>query len=92
MLLLKRKVSSIFLIIAFLAIFAFGFWLGKIQVVCQICPPQEVDFSLFWETWNELHKNYVNPAALDTQKMIYGAIKGALRYRYLHNKFGFHYS
>jgi len=76
MLLLKRKVSSIFLIIAFLAIFAFGFWLGKIQVVCQICPPQEVDFSLFWETWNELHKNYVNPAALDTQKMIYGAIKG----------------
>lgn len=36
--------------------------------------PDDVDFSVFWEAWNKLNKNYVN--TLDTQKMVYGAIKG----------------
>jgi len=73
---LKKKISSFFLIIIFLLVFAFGFWLGKTQVVCQTCPPQDVDFSLFWQVWKEVHKDYVNPKVLDTQKMIYGAIRG----------------
>ena len=73
---LRKKISSFFLIIVFFAIFAFGFWLGGIQKVCQTCPPREVDFSLFWDAWNELHKDYVKPGDLDTQKMIYGAISG----------------
>ncbi len=36
--------------------------------------PEDVDFSIFWEAWNKLNKNYFN--SFDTQEMVYGAIKG----------------
>lgn len=41
-------------------------------------PPQNVnvDFSLFWQTWNLLNQQYVDKKALDPQKMYYGAIQG----------------
>lgn len=41
-------------------------------------PPKDVniDFSLFWQTWNLLSKEYVDKKALDPQKMYYGAIQG----------------
>lgn len=41
-------------------------------------PPQNVnlDFSLFWQTWDLLSKEYVDKSALDPQKMYYGAIQG----------------
>src|SRR3989344_1299331 len=37
---------------------------------------QNVDFSLFWNVWNELSAKYVDKSELDTQKMVYGAISG----------------
>lgn len=37
---------------------------------------QETDLSLFWLVWAELNKKYVDLDALDSQKMVYGAIKG----------------
>jgi carboxyl-terminal processing protease len=73
---LRKKISLFFLIIAFFAVFAFGFWLGENQKICPICPPKNIDFSLFWEAWKEIHQNYVRPESLDNQTMIYGAIKG----------------
>ncbi len=41
-------------------------------------PPQNVnlDFKLFWQTWDLLNKEYVDKKALDPQKMYYGAIAG----------------
>lgn len=42
-------------------------------------PPQSqsnVDFSLLWEVWNRLERDYVDPSQLDAQKMVYGAIAG----------------
>lgn len=36
----------------------------------------EMDFSLFWETWNKLEEKYVDQKKLSTEKMFYGAIKG----------------
>jgi carboxyl-terminal processing protease len=36
--------------------------------------PNEVDFSLFWDAWNTLDREYY--ADTDYQKMLYGAIKG----------------
>lgn len=41
-------------------------------------PPSNVniDFSLFWQTWNLLNQEYVDKKALDPQKMYYGAIQG----------------
>lgn len=37
---------------------------------------ETVNMQLFWDAWNILSSNYVDPHALVTEKMIYGAIKG----------------
>jgi len=74
-----KKISSFFLIILFLIIFGAGFWLGKTSVVCDVCPPGDVNFSLFWESWNKLRERYVNPEDFDVQEMIYGAISGMVK-------------
>ena len=71
-----RKASTLFFIIAFLIIFGLGIWIGRIQVVCKICPPEEVDFSLFWEAWGEIKEKFVRPEDFNTEEMIYGAISG----------------
>lgn len=41
-------------------------------------PPQSVnvDFKLFWDTWDLVSKNYWNKRAIDQNKMFYGAIQG----------------
>lgn len=75
---LRKKFLVFFLIIAFFVIFSLGIWIGKIQVVCKICPPEKIDFSLFWESWDKLQKNYINPEKLNNQNMIYGAISGLI--------------
>lgn len=36
----------------------------------------KVDFSLFWEVWNRLERDYVDPSKIDAQQMVYGAIAG----------------
>ncbi len=38
--------------------------------------PEEVDFSIFWEAWNKLNKDYASN--LKPQDMVYGAITGLL--------------
>ena len=35
-----------------------------------------VDFKLFWDTWDLLSKNYIDKKALDPNKLFYGAISG----------------
>lgn len=35
-----------------------------------------LDFKLFWDTWNLLSKTYIDKKALDSQKLFYGAISG----------------
>ena len=41
--------------------------------------PKDVDFGLFWESWNLLNDKYVDTSKLDKQKMIYGAISGMVK-------------
>lgn len=38
--------------------------------------PEAVNLGVFWDVWNILTKAYVDPHKLDTQEMIYGAVKG----------------
>jgi len=77
---MKNRLGKIFvLIFCFLVIFGVGFWVGKVQVVCKVCPPEKVDFSLLWEAWDKLQEKFVSPEKLDTQKMIYGAISGMVK-------------
>ena len=40
---------------------------------------KELDFSLFWKTWELLKEKHVDKGALDAQKLVYGAIKGMLQ-------------
>jgi carboxyl-terminal processing protease len=55
-----------------------GMVIGRNQGIssCEVCKPEDVNFSLFWETWQDLKNSYVDPQKFDTQKMIYGAISG----------------
>ncbi|MEK7603707.1 MAG: S41 family peptidase [Patescibacteria group bacterium] len=48
----------------------------KILLNKDLGQPDSVDFSLFWDSWNSLHNKYVDQNALDTQKLLYGAIQG----------------
>jgi carboxyl-terminal processing protease len=57
---------------------AAAFWSGTIfeKSRSPVCPPQDVDLSLFWQTWRVLEEKFVKQEELEPQKMIYGAIKG----------------
>ncbi len=39
---------------------------------------QYVDFSLFWDVWSRIQRYYIDAAHIDTQKMLWGAISGAV--------------
>lgn len=37
---------------------------------------KNIDFSLFWETWNTVEQKFIDRSKLDPKKMFYAAIKG----------------
>lgn len=37
---------------------------------------ENLDFSLFWEVWETLERDHIDPDKIDPQTMIYGAIEG----------------
>lgn len=82
-----RKILVVAIILSLAGGFGGGFWFGKtdsaksLPIIREITnqnlnQPGEVDFGLFWEVWNALHKKYVDPSKLDMQEMLYGAIQG----------------
>lgn len=77
--LVRKTLIPIFLTISILASFGLGFWIGKEQVVCKICPPEELDFSFFWEAYHKLQEKFVDKEKLNIQKIIYGAISGMVK-------------
>ena len=76
---MKIRLTLIFLIGAMLVNFGLGIWFGKSQVICSVCPPEDLDFSLFWESWRVLQEKYVESEKFSTQEMIYGAISGMVK-------------
>ncbi len=52
----------------------------KEKLTCPACPPEEIDFSLFWEAYHILKEKFVNKEKLSNQKIIYGAISGMLKF------------
>ncbi|MBM3250651.1 MAG: S41 family peptidase [Candidatus Nealsonbacteria bacterium] len=71
--------KKVFLIGIVLAVFGAGFWFGRNSVVCPVCPPEELDFSLFWEAWHKIERKYIEQENIKTQDLIYGAISGMVR-------------
>ena len=53
-----------------------GFLVGKNQVPVNVCKPENLDFSLFWDAYGKLQSHYINPEKIDNQKVMYGAILG----------------
>ncbi|KKQ68640.1 MAG: hypothetical protein A2W55_00135 [Candidatus Nealsonbacteria bacterium RIFCSPHIGHO2_02_38_10] len=72
----KKIVVTGIIIILGLGLFGGGFFVGQKSIVCETCPPSDVNFSLFWEAWNLLKEKYGKQEDLKTQDMIYGAISG----------------
>ncbi len=84
-----NKITNILLFLA-VAIFLFGsgYKLGALKSIAvdedtdagyvKTAPtnPEDIDFSLFWDTWQKLEGKYVDKKKLDKKKMYYGAIKG----------------
>lgn len=74
------------LIVGFLLVFLMGYSTGKagysvhragnsLSVVKQsVGQPSDVDFSLFWDSWNLVKDKYVKP--VDDKERLYGAIAG----------------
>ncbi len=74
---INKKITSVFLIIVLIGIgFTGGFFFGKYRVVCEFCQPQEINFSLFWESYHKLQEKFVDKSKFDIQKIIYGAVSG----------------
>jgi carboxyl-terminal processing protease len=73
----KKVLILILLVVVFLGGAGFGFYVGKSQ--CEICPPEEINFSLFWEAYHLLQEKFVDKDKFDIQKMIYGAISGMVK-------------
>ena len=85
-----RQVRLVTVIIGFILLAAGGgYWLGFHQLSVELgkrplisverTPPAEgkkLDFSLFWDVWDRLGVSFLNKNALNSQKMIYGAIQG----------------
>ena len=73
----KRKILFSFGFIVLVAgVFVAGIFVGKAQVVCKVCKPETVDFSLFWDAYDKLHQNFISPEKINDQSVIYGAISG----------------
>jgi len=73
---LKQSFVLFFLVIIILGVFGLGVWFGKGQVACDVCAPEDLDFSLFWETWRVIERKFVDKASINVQDMVYGAISG----------------
>lgn len=80
-----HTVRSIILAFCFIIIgFATGYQFRSAQTTGILKPftkpvkleRSQLDFSQFWTVWDTLEANYVDPAKVDYQKMIYGAIQG----------------
>jgi len=82
MIIRKKSKNILFfssLLVGFFVVFSFGFLIGKNSVICEFCPPQDINFSLFWEALSVLKDNFYKPENIENQKIIYGAISGAVK-------------
>lgn len=75
----KKYLFLVFIGICLIITFVFGIVVGRSLVFCKFCPPENVDFSLFWEAWDKVQELYINPQKIDVKEMTYGAISGMVK-------------
>ena len=77
---MKRKIIFVSVILFLIGLsFIGGFFFERFHFPCPVCPPEDINFSLFWEAYHKLQGKFVSPEKFDTQKMIYGAISGMVK-------------
>lgn len=74
---LRKLLTLFFLVFIILSSFGLGIYFGESQ--CKICPPEEIDFSLFWEAYHKLQEKFVEKERIETSKILYGAISGMVK-------------
>ncbi len=72
----KKVIKSVVLAVVLVAIFILGIWIGATKVAYHVPQPGTLDFSLFWDAYGELQKNFLDPSKITDQKIVYGAIEG----------------
>jgi carboxyl-terminal processing protease len=86
-----KKITEILFILSFvILLFGSGYKLGEYHAnqkkierpayniinVNNKATEKNLDFSLFWETWDKVEQKFIDKKKLDPKKMFYGAIKG----------------
>lgn len=81
----KKYVYRAIVTIVIIAAFGAGFVFGSIEklphsiqgiINQEFGQPEEFDFGLFWDVWDELHNKYVDKNKLNEADLLYGAISG----------------
>ncbi len=82
---MKKGLITVFLVISILLSFGAGFYFGNMHIPstppegilnAELGMPTNVDFSLFWQAWRTLERDYVDKEDIDYREMIYGAVSG----------------
>lgn len=72
----KKIIFGFVLIVCLAVVFGLGMWVGATKIFYCVTQPDTLDFSLFWDAYNKLQEEFIDPSQIDTQKVIYGAISG----------------
>ncbi|XOB42312.1 MAG: S41 family peptidase [Candidatus Nealsonbacteria bacterium] len=75
----KRKLNLVILTLSIFISFGIGVWFGRIQIICDVCPPEDINFSLFWQAYQKIQEKFVDKDKINTQEIIYGAISGMVK-------------
>lgn len=76
----KKKIIYISgAVLGVIIIFVLGLWIGTTKLAYHVVQPKNIDFSLFWDAYNNLEKNFITPSKITDQNVVYGAIEGMTR-------------
>ena len=73
---IKKFVYTAVFVICFGVAFGLGVWFGVDKIAYHVPQPGTIDFSLFWDSYNQLKENFINPDKITDKSVIYGAIQG----------------
>ncbi|PIZ89251.1 MAG: hypothetical protein COX90_00320 [Candidatus Nealsonbacteria bacterium CG_4_10_14_0_2_um_filter_38_17] len=75
----RKKAPLVFFVSLIFLSFALGVFVGKNEIHCKACKPENLDFSLFWQAYQTLQEKFVAKEKIDYQKVLYGAISGMVK-------------
>ena len=73
---IKKIIWPAVLVVCCAAFLGLGIWIGVAKIAYHVPQPGTIDFSLFWDAYNKLQQEFIDPSKIIEQKVIYGAIEG----------------